>query len=133
MQTNIKKFKETIELYEDFIRNKKIGESSVPFYKKEITINKEIVELLENNKMTPETFSKFNNQFRWAISSVLKGIMWCCENCGTEITTSRPDRMFFPDEECECTKCYHTLTRRTNGGQNDPFNYTFKIIKRKSH
>lgn len=117
----LNKFQERIDLYESFIKEKKISPLSVPAYQKEIKTIKKIMELLENDKMTPRIFNKLNNRYKWDVSKELKGVQWVCGNCGVDQV---PERTLF-DSIC-CSNCDEELTHRTGGGQGDPFYYTFK-------
>lgn len=124
-------FKSQIKTYVGFIENKKVTENQFPRYRKLIKTSKRILRLLESGKMTPAIFKTFGNNDRWDIARFMKNVMWLCENCKASQGKQRPDRMFFPGEECYCTICNSLLTKRTGGGQNDPFNYTFKRYARK--
>lgn len=124
------KFKERIKLYQSFIKEKKIGPTSVPYYQKEIDLCKKIIKLLKEKKMTPGVFDKLNDRYKHDVSGELKNVMWCCESCGSEIGKKLPISPFFEGDAIECSYCGHELTRRTPGGQGNPFGYSFKKIKK---
>jgi hypothetical protein len=83
--------------------------------------------LLKEGKMTPKQFAKLDKWDRWENAKKLKNVMWCCENCGHEQGKEKPQSMFIGERYC--SNCDNMLTCRTNGGQSNPFNYTFKKIK----
>ena len=117
----MERFKKRIELYTNFILEKKV--SDFRYYTKLIYENHRIIKILENNLMTPDLFSTYKHNYRWDISNYLSNVIWCCEECLHEFSSERPDRTW--DVE-DCPNCYEVLTYRTGGGQSDPFNYTFK-------
>lgn len=111
-----------IILYTNFIKDGKV--SPLSGYSRDIVKLKEILTLLNNNKMTPEIFDKFDSRNKWDIAGLLKNVEWCCNKCGLEQGNETPKSMFM-GERC-CSNCDNLLTERTNGGQSNPFNYTFK-------
>ena len=117
-------FEEKIALYTSFIEEKKVVGSSVAYYQQEIDNAKYYIELLNENKMTPEIFAKLHSRDRWDVSKLLKNVTWLCSHCQSNQGKKRPERMW--DGSRHCTECDNELTRRTGGGQSDPFNYTFK-------
>lgn len=132
MKSKFKRFEKHIKLYESFIEKNKIPTSLIPYYKKLIKVNKRIIRLLENDKMTPKIFSKFKDNLKWEICNYIKNVIWCCKHCKAEITRKIPDRASpFSGRSIHCSNCGSELTYRTGGGMNDPFNYTFKKIRRK--
>jgi len=79
-----------------------------------------------NRKLDPKVFDILSDRDKWDLSKTIENVMWCCKFCKHEQGTERPQRMFM-NERC-CYNCDTILTKRTNGGQNDLFNYTFKKI-----
>lgn len=113
-------FRNRINIYSNFIKENKV--SDIVYYTKMIYENIKIIKLLENNLMTPELFSKFNNNYKWDISKYLINVIWCCDNCLYKFSSERPSRTWGVEN---CPNCDKALSYRTGGGQNDPFNYTF--------
>ncbi|MFA5790593.1 MAG: hypothetical protein WC976_06005 [Caldisericia bacterium] len=74
-------------------------------------------------------FKKLSSRERWDMSKKLKNVVWCCENCGCVVDRGWRPRPEFMGERY-CGNCDSLLTRRTNGGQNDPFNFLPKEIKK---
>jgi hypothetical protein len=77
--------------------------------------------------ITPEEFKKLDNRKRWDTAITLKNVIWCCEECGKIVNDGEMPHSAW-DCEIYCENCDSLLTKRTIGGQNDPFNYTFKGI-----
>ena len=80
----------------------------------------------------PETpqmiFSKLNHRDRWDAAKKMAAVVWCCENCNEVVDDGKiPNRNFMGS--LHCGNCDAELTRRTNGGQSDPFNLTFKRVE----
>ena len=120
MKTDI--LKERIALYEGFIKNKKVPPTG--YYLDAVTKMKNLLVVLKDNKMTPEMFEKLNTRDKWDVSKYLKNVTWLCNKCKSDQGEKAPESLFMGERECNT--CYNTLTYRTNGGQSDPFNYTFK-------
>lgn len=76
-------------------------------------------------KITPKEFNLLTDREKWNIFSNLKDVVWCCANCG--VKTETPASQFMGS--LVCGECDAELTRRTNGGQNNPFGWTFKYKK----
>jgi hypothetical protein len=74
--------------------------------------------------MSPEEFNKLKSNDKWTLRKNIHklNVQWVCGYCG--IDQDYPERMW--DGSRHCSECDHTLTRRTGGGQNDPFGYSFK-------
>ena len=54
-----------------------------------------------------------------------KSLEWNCKHCGSE--TNSPWRASpFSGSSIHCGECDGMLSKRTNGGQNDPFNWILK-------
>ena len=88
-----------------------------------------ILRLVRENKLTPKLFSKIDTWDKKSVAYWLKNIIWLCENCKSNQGKKFPQGMFFEGDEKVCSECNHILTRRTPGGQSDPFGYTFKKIR----
>jgi len=115
------KLKEQIERFEGYSK-----ERAKTFWEKETVTYKRIVELLENDEMTPEIFSEFTHRQKWDTTPYLKSIFteWVCENCKKSPTSAPFPFPTWVEERCD--HCDHLLTERTGGGQNDPFGWSFK-------
>lgn len=122
--TAIKKYEDRIKLYEGFIKYERVGPMSIPFYKDKIREAKRILKLLKEDKLTPKNFDELSHNDKWDIfwSGYLKNVKWFCKNCGCDQDT--PHSVM--DGEVLCSLCEHQLTKRTGGGQNNPFGWTFK-------
>lgn len=70
-------------------------------------------------------FRKLSPSLRWQVAAKIEGVLWCCENCGEVVDDgAMPKKQFMGS--LHCGNCDLELTRRTGGGQSDPFNFTFK-------
>ncbi len=118
------RFQKKIDLYEGFIRDKKIGPMSVPAYEKYIQTAKRLMKLLAEDRMTPTIFFNLSDGDRWGVASELRGVIWLCGTCRAEQGEETPTSMFMGERYC--STCDSLLTERTNGGQSNPFNYRFK-------
>lgn len=69
--------------------------------------------------------TEFNNlpfRQKWDEAKNLKGVVWCCAECNDIVDDgSLPKRELVGERYCG--NCHALLTRRTNGGQSDPFNF----------
>ena len=74
--------------------------------------------------MRVEEFNILDDRAKWDNWKTLKDVIWICENCGEEM--EEPESSFMGSRHCG--ECDHELTRRTNGGQNNPFGW--KVIKK---
>lgn len=94
----------------------------------EIIIEKHYSSKTQNKLfITPKQFNKLNSRERWKIVERLgDDVLWCCNNCGIVVDDGVKPTTMFMGERC-CSECDNTLTYRTNGGQSDPCNYTFKL------
>ncbi len=67
-------------------------------------------------------FNKLNDRYKWEIYEYLQ-VNWHCPHCKS---LDGPQRCQpFPGLVMECEDCGYELTRRTGGGQGDPFNWVF--------
>lgn len=120
------KLEENIKLYKFFIKEEKISPLSVPSYQKSIKLAQKMIRLIKANKLTPRIFDKLDDRDKWEVSRSMKGVMWCCKECKEEQGKEKPTMMYMGERYC--SRCDGMLTHRTNGGQNDSFNYSFKNI-----
>lgn len=121
-----KTFTDRIKLYTSFIKEGKVPMNN-DFYAKQIVKCKEVLKLLKDGKMTPGKFAKLDSRYRWDVAKELEGVKWLCEECKSDQGTEKPESMFMGERYC--SECENLLTCRTNGGQSDPFNYTFKKLR----
>lgn len=79
--------------------------------------------------MNQEDFKKLKHRDRWEVGKTLAGVLWCCENCGALVDDGQFPKPLpaFPGMTLHCGECDYELSRRTGGGQGDPFNFTFII------
>lgn len=96
------------------LRNERYGLAEVPANEKHVD-----AEFLD--------FCRLSNKEKWSKAKTLKNVVWCCAECGETVDNGKLPEKEFMGEIC-CGNCDATLTRRTGGGQNDPFNW---IPKRK--
>lgn len=117
-----------VKLYTRFIKERKVSPDGP--YKTDLDKTKELLKVIEAGKLTPAKFDKLSTRDKWDIerSKLLKNIQWCCNRCGS---AQDPSSMapFMDGEYIACSECDNELTRRTPGGQCNPFNMTFKKIK----
>ena len=119
----IKKYKENLRLYEGFIHNKKVIGNEY-FYKERIHKVNKIIDALENNTLTYEKFMKLDPRDKWDTHKYFDGkVIWLCD-CGCGEETNEPESVFIGS--LLCGHCGFELTRRTGGGQKNPFNWTFE-------
>lgn len=80
--------------------------------------------------MTQKEFEKLTEREKWKVGKTFSGVLWCCKKCGSIVDDGAfPNQLpGFPGMSMYCGECDYELTRRTGGGQNDPFNFTF-ILK----
>jgi hypothetical protein len=111
-----------IDSYKLLIKEGKVNHN-IPYYKRGIAQAKSILKMVNTNRMTPEAFKKLDSRDRWAVARMLTNVTWCCEECKADMGTELPESAFMGSVHCE--NCDAELTRRTGGGQSNPFNYTF--------
>lgn len=104
------------------------GNNKLEFQLNRANIYKGFIEKISTGNFHACEFDVLSSREKWDIYKVLskmKSITWHCPSCGSEqtINTSEP----FHGCGWECGECGCELTHRTGGGQNDPFNWTFKI------
>jgi len=125
--------KAKFELLENLKQRKTLFSHTVnnvnnPLYNWEIERIKKIdyvIQLIENDEITPESFNKLSDRDKWEIYPILKNkVTWYCR-CGTK------QKIVHAGVNIICCKyCDRELTRRTGGGQNNPFNWVFKYKKK---
>ena len=82
-----------------------------------------IIESIENDNITQKFFKKLDSRYKWELFKYMENkATWICGNCGDY--TGKPYTVV--DGELACSYCGLTLTRRTGGGMNDPFQWTFE-------
>ncbi len=73
-------------------------------------------------------FKNLSNQEKWKMAELInEKVIWCCPNCNEIIEDGFVYADPFPDLKVCCSECDAVLTQRTGGGQNDPFNYIFRL------
>lgn len=72
-------------------------------------------------------FLKLSDRDKWEIGKTLTNVKWACPNCKSIVDDGEfPDRCpGFSGMSMHCGECDFELTRRTGGGQSDPFNFIF--------
>ena len=71
--------------------------------------------------MDATSFNKLQPRNKWELWQAQFGV-WTCGHCGAE--TDSPYRASpFPSCRIVCGECDGVLTRRTGGGQSDPFGW----------
>jgi hypothetical protein len=86
-------------------------------------------ELFEKKTMSPNQFNELKDREKWTAfrdeNIILKGT-WHCKHCGV-LDVIGPHRASpFSGASVHCGDCDEELTRRTGGGQNDPFNWELR-------
>ena len=124
------KLKDTIVLYTRFIKEKKVSNTD-GWYTKRIETCKKVLHLIKIGKFSAQEFNTLDSQLKWDIanSKLLKNIEWCCDKCGLSQGKIPPHASIFDGTSTHCSECDNMLTCRTGGGQNNPFNMTFKKLK----
>ena len=87
--------------------------------------------------MTIKDIIKFDklsdrNKWRywWSHKEKFGNVTWHCAHCGGLMENETPYRAQpFSGSSINCCDCDSELTRRTGGGQSDPFKWICKIIK----
>lgn len=121
------RFKETIRLFSSLMKKEQrpyLQQS----YQRHIDDAEKILKLIKEDKMNPSEFDKLPARDKWDIanSKLLKNVIWACNKCGLEQGKEPPHANIFAGDSVHCGKCNNMLTMRTGGGQNNPFNMTFK-------
>lgn len=72
-------------------------------------------------QISDEKFNQLSDIEKWSLYKTMKGV-WRCVKCSH---ISNPRRVFLPFRWCRrrCDECGAELTKRTRGGQSDPFNW----------
>ena len=83
--------------------------------------------------MKRKEFNKLTDREKWTVfwdkDIKLKG-NWHCKHCGALMADEEPYRAApFSGCSVHCDFCDGELTRRTGGGQSDPFNWKLKKKK----
>lgn len=116
-----KKYKERIKIYKGFIKDVKIS-SCIKLYERKLKEAENILDIIENHKLTPELFDKLDCNDKWDLLDWLTTkVDWYCGHCGCE-----QDEPYGTFDSIECCECNGELTHRTGGGQHNPFEWTFK-------
>lgn len=124
------KLREKIILYTRFIKEGKVPADG--YYKTDLDNTKKLLAIIKAGKLTPAKFDKLNDRDKWDIadSKLLKNIEWCCNRCGLGQGKTPPRAPFFEGDATVCGQCDNELTCRTPGGQCNPFEMTFKKIRK---
>lgn len=89
----------------------------------------------KNNSLTDmmnftEKFNALSDREKWNIFQKEleenKSLSWYCKHCGIEDDNSPWHASPFSESSVHCGNCEGELTRRTGGGQSDPFNWILK-------
>lgn len=116
-------FKDRIQSCTDLItKYAKEGLIIPEYFIKSINDSWTIVKYLSNGMMNLDAFKKYNSNTKWDISKYLS-VEWKCPYCNAHSSPIRCEP--FDGEEIYCDECDTLLTRRTGGGQSDPFNWIF--------
>jgi hypothetical protein len=76
--------------------------------------------------MTKDEFNSLTSNEKWDWFKEQVG-NWHCKWCGAEMEGEEPyHAQPFWDAQVCCGDCEGILTRRTGGGQNDPFNWELR-------
>jgi hypothetical protein len=79
--------------------------------------------------MTVDVFNALSRREKWELWNKQNGV-WACPGCGV-VLEDGPSRVRpFHGAYIECEACETELTRRTGGGQMDPFNW--KLVKKRT-
>jgi hypothetical protein len=98
-----------------------------PYYEKEKLREEVLFMKVRNGVMSPSEFNTLSHREKWSLSKHMKNVIWCCGNCGLP-QGKTPPAAPFTGGSTHCSECDYMLTRRTGGGQNNPFNCTFKHL-----
>lgn len=72
-----------------------------------------------------DAFNEQRDCVKWDYWRKMENVSWHCSNCGEEM--DKPQRCPpFRGTSSHCSYCDAMLTRRTGGGQYDPFNWVMK-------
>jgi len=70
-----------------------------------------------------EYFNDLNDRDKWSQWKELKNVAWLCYQCHDEVGDGPTRCSPFPGMSRRCGNCHSELTRRTGGGQHDPFGW----------
>jgi hypothetical protein len=71
--------------------------------------------------LTPDEFNKLSSRNQWDVYKRVKGI-FRCPDCNNKVSYPRRCEPYH-GASLHCGDCDYELTRRTGGGQSDPFNF----------
>ena len=81
--------------------------------------------------MTAEEFNALSSHEKWQNWKKVDGI-WTCPRCGSRMSDGPVRCSPFPGAARFCAECNRLLTRRTGGGQFDPFNWALMGVPEES-
>lgn len=67
-------------------------------------------------------FNRLSSREKWQRWKSLEGVSWKCPGCKSEIDGPQSPGIMDGTSIC-CGECEHELTRRTPGGQSNPFEW----------
>jgi len=71
--------------------------------------------------MEIKKFNRLSDKDKWNNYKEMKDVKWICGSCGTTLTDGIKRADIFSGSSVHCGNCDEMLTRRTGGGQNNPF------------
>lgn len=74
-------------------------------------------------QMTIQRFNTLSSREKWDLYERLTIGKWVCPGCGQDLPSGPVRCSPFPGAQLRCSDCDQLLTRRTGGGQQDPFNW----------
>jgi hypothetical protein len=86
-------------------------------------------ELFKKTTMKPEVFNELKDREKWTTfwdENIELNGTWHCKNCGAKDENGPHRASPFRGASVHCGDCDEELTRRTGGGQSDPFNWELK-------
>lgn len=70
-------------------------------------------------------FNSMLHRTKWKLWKKVMDVKWVCNQCHTDNPEFIVEVQSAGFDSIECPWCGNVLTHRTNGGQNNPFNWTF--------